>query len=83
MSAPIAYIFLPVGLSPEEVKEVYMGCVVQAGLGQAPSRQAAIGAGLSVSTPTTTINKVCASGMKSVMLASQSLMCGHQVMSKL
>ncbi|XP_043928552.1 acetyl-CoA acetyltransferase, mitochondrial [Protopterus annectens] len=55
-----------------------MGNVLQAGEGQAPSRQAALGAGLPLSTPTTTVNKVCASGMKSVMLAAQSLMCGHQ-----
>lgn len=60
------------------VQEVYMGCVLQAGGGQAPSRQAALGAGLSQSTPTTTVNKVCASGMKSIMMAAQSIMCGHQ-----
>lgn len=66
------------GIPVEEVKEVYMGNVLQAGEGQAPSRQAALGAGLPLSTPTTTVNKVCASGMKSVMLAAQSLMCGHQ-----
>ncbi|OCT93225.1 hypothetical protein XELAEV_18016290mg [Xenopus laevis] len=66
------------GIPADEVKEVYMGNVLQAGQGQAPSRQATLGAGLAISTPTTTINKVCASGMKSVMLAAQSLMCGHQ-----
>uniref|UniRef100_A0A6Q2WVR9 acetyl-CoA C-acetyltransferase n=1 Tax=Esox lucius TaxID=8010 RepID=A0A6Q2WVR9_ESOLU len=66
------------GIPVEEVKEVYMGNVLQAGEGQAPARQALLGAGLSLSTPATTINKVCASGMKSVMLAAQSLMCGHQ-----
>ncbi|XP_075258889.1 acetyl-CoA acetyltransferase B, mitochondrial-like isoform X2 [Convolutriloba macropyga] len=55
-----------------------MGCVLQAGLGQAPARQAALGAGLSKSTPCTTVNKVCASGMKSIMLAAQGIMCGHQ-----
>ncbi|XP_039600447.1 acetyl-CoA acetyltransferase, mitochondrial [Polypterus senegalus] len=66
------------GISPEEVQEVYMGNVLQAGEGQAPTRQALLGAGLPISTPATTINKVCASGMKSVMLAAQSLMCGHQ-----
>uniref|UniRef100_A0A8B9LCQ4 acetyl-CoA C-acetyltransferase n=1 Tax=Astyanax mexicanus TaxID=7994 RepID=A0A8B9LCQ4_ASTMX len=66
------------GIPLEEVKEVYMGNVLQAGEGQAPTRQALLGAGLPLSTPATTINKVCASGMKSVMLASQSLMCGHQ-----
>ncbi|KAM8975826.1 acetyl-CoA acetyltransferase, mitochondrial [Pelodytes ibericus] len=66
------------GIPADEVKEVYMGNVLQAGQGQAPSRQATLGAGLPISTPTTTINKVCASGMKSVMLAAQNLMCGHQ-----
>ena len=55
-----------------------MGHVVQAGVGQAPARQAAIYAGLPKETMCTTVNKVCASGMKSIMMASQSLMCGHQ-----
>ena len=58
------------------VDEVYMGNVVQAGVGQAPARQAAIFAGLSNEVPCTTINKVCASGMKAVMLASQAIQCG-------
>ncbi|XP_064433572.1 acetyl-CoA acetyltransferase, mitochondrial isoform X4 [Mirounga angustirostris] len=66
------------GIPKEEVKEVYMGNVLQGGEGQAPARQAALGAGLPVSTPCTTVNKVCASGMKAIMMASQSLMCGHQ-----
>ncbi|KAG7222774.1 hypothetical protein INR49_016093 [Caranx melampygus] len=66
------------GIAPEEVKEVYMGNVLQAGEGQAPTRQALLGAGLTLGTPATTINKVCASGMKSIMMAAQSLMCGHQ-----
>ncbi|XP_069496559.1 acetyl-CoA acetyltransferase, mitochondrial [Ambystoma mexicanum] len=66
------------GIPKEEVQEVYMGNVLQAGEGQAPTRQALLGAGLPVSTPATTINKVCASGMKSIMMAAQSLMCGHQ-----
>ncbi|XP_035685832.1 acetyl-CoA acetyltransferase, mitochondrial-like [Branchiostoma floridae] len=66
------------GIPAEEVKEVYMGNVLQAGEKQAPARQAALGAGLPLATPCTTINKVCASGMKSIMLAAQSLMCGHQ-----
>ncbi|XP_019379329.1 PREDICTED: acetyl-CoA acetyltransferase, mitochondrial [Gavialis gangeticus] len=66
------------GIPAEEVKEVYMGNVLQAGQGQAPARQAVLGAGLAISTPTTTINKVCASGMKSIMMAAQSLMCGNQ-----
>ncbi|KAG7516797.1 acetyl-CoA acetyltransferase, mitochondrial [Solea senegalensis] len=66
------------GIAPEEVKEVYMGNVLQAGEGQAPTRQALLAAGLTQGTPATTINKVCASGMKSIMMAAQSLMCGHQ-----
>ncbi|XP_074840983.1 acetyl-CoA acetyltransferase, mitochondrial [Carettochelys insculpta] len=66
------------GISAEEVKEVYMGNVLQAGQGQAPARQALLGAGLPISTPATTINKVCASGMKSIMMAAQNLMCGNQ-----
>lgn len=59
-----------------EVQEVLMGNVVSAGLGQAPARQAALGAGIGNNVPCTTINKVCASGMKSVMLAAQSIMVG-------
>ncbi|CAM9404784.1 unnamed protein product [Lampetra planeri] len=66
------------GIRPEDVQEVYMGNVLQGGEGQAPARQALIAAGLPISTPATTINKVCASGMKAIMMASQSLMCGHQ-----
>lgn len=66
------------GIKPEDVQEVFMGNVVSAGAGQAPARQAALGAGLSQSTPCTTVNKVCASGMKAIMLAAQSLMCGSQ-----
>ncbi|KAM7440195.1 Acetyl-CoA acetyltransferase [Porites harrisoni] len=66
------------GITPEDVQEVYMGNVITAGEGQAPTRQVALGAGLPVSTPCTTINKVCASGMKSIMMAAQSLACGSQ-----
>jgi acetyl-CoA C-acetyltransferase len=65
-----------INLDPALVNEVYMGNVVQAGVGQAPARQAAIFAGLPNEVACTTINKVCASGMKSVMLAAQSIMCG-------
>lgn len=64
------------GINPDEIDEVYMGNVLQANLGQAPARQAAMGAGLSPNIPCTTINKVCSSGMKSIMLAAQSIMCG-------
>ncbi|XP_011314566.1 acetyl-CoA acetyltransferase, mitochondrial [Fopius arisanus] len=66
------------GISKDTINEVYMGNVCPAGLGQAPARQATIFAGLPKSTICTTVNKVCASGMKTVMLASQSLQCGHQ-----
>lgn len=62
----------------EEVNEVFMGNVLSANLGQAPARQAAIGAGLGYETPCTTVNKVCSSGMKAMMLAAQSIMCGQQ-----
>jgi len=65
-----------INLNPALVNEVYMGNVVQAGVGQAPARQAAIFAGLSNDVACTTINKVCASGMKSVMLGAQAIMCG-------
>ena len=66
------------GVSTEDVEEVFMGQVLQAGSGQAPARQAALSAGLSASTPCTTINKVCASGMKSIMLASQAIRLGDR-----
>ena len=64
------------GIDPKEVKEVYMGCVLQANLGQAPARQAAIFAGLPNDVCCTTINKVCASGMKSIMQGAQSILLG-------
>ncbi len=65
-----------INLSPETVDEVLMGNVVQAGTGQAPARQAAIFAGIPDSVPCTTINKVCASGMKAIMQAAQSIALG-------
>ncbi|WP_294245499.1 acetyl-CoA C-acyltransferase [uncultured Chryseobacterium sp.] len=65
-----------IGLDPKEVQEIYMGNVLQAGEGQAPARQAALGAGLSNETPSTTINKVCASGMKAVTMAAQAIKAG-------
>jgi acetyl-CoA C-acetyltransferase len=65
------------GIDPKEIQEVFMGCVLQAGLGQAPARQAAKFAGIGDNVPCTTVNKVCASGMKSVALAAQSIMLGH------
>ncbi len=65
-----------INLDPSLVQEVLMGNVVQAGVGQAPARQAAIGAGIPNTVPCTTINKVCASGMKTVMQAAQSIALG-------
>lgn len=65
-----------INLDPTLVNEVYMGNVVQAGVGQAPARQAALFAGLSNEVACTTVNKVCASGMKSVMMGAQAIMCG-------
>jgi acetyl-CoA C-acetyltransferase len=64
------------GIKADEVKEVYMGCVLQANLGQAPARQAAIFAGLPENVCCTTVNKVCASGMKSIMLGYLSIVQG-------
>ena len=65
-----------INLDPNLVDEVFMGNVVQAGVGQAPARQAALFAGLPDTVACTTINKVCASGMKSVMLGAQAIICG-------
>ncbi len=65
-----------INLSPEMVQEVYMGNVVSAGLGQAPARQAALFAGIPNTVPCTTVNKVCSSGMKSIMLAAQTIALG-------
>tara|TARA_B110000971_G_scaffold79035_2_gene81145 strand:+ start:1367 stop:2542 length:1176 start_codon:yes stop_codon:yes gene_type:complete len=65
-----------IGVAPEMVEEVFMGNVVSAGLGQAPARQAAIAAGIPDTVPCTTVNKVCASGMKAIMLAAQTIALG-------
>lgn len=64
------------GIPSEQVDEVFMGNVLQAGVGQAPARQAALGAGLGHKVPCTTVNKVCASGMKAIMLGAQSIIAG-------
>ena len=64
------------GLQPDQIDEVIMGQVLQAGVGQNPARQASIEAGLPDSTPAMTINKVCGSGLKAVHLAAQAIMCG-------
>ena len=63
-------------VKPEEVNEVFMGCVLSAGLGQAPARQASLGAGLPQSTPCTTVNKMCGSGLKTVVMAIQAIQVG-------
>ncbi len=63
-------------LSGNDIDEAYMGCVLSAGVGQAPARQAALGAGLPQSVPCTTVSKVCGSGLKSVMLAHDAIMTG-------
>ncbi len=68
---------LAANLPPDSVDEVYMGCVLAAGLGQAPARQASIRAGIPNSVPATTINKMCGSGMKSVMIAQDSIELGR------
>jgi acetyl-CoA C-acetyltransferase len=64
------------GLPPDALDEVIFGCVLPAGLGQAPARQAAIGAGIAASVPATTVNKMCGSGMKAVMLAADQIRAG-------
>jgi acetyl-CoA C-acetyltransferase len=64
------------GVRPEDVQQVNMGCVLTAGQGQAPARQAAIAAGCPVSTGAVTLNKVCGSGMRAVMIAANDLRCG-------
>jgi acetyl-CoA C-acetyltransferase len=64
------------GIGANEVQEVIMGCVLPAGLGQAPARQAAIGAGVPVAAPATTINKMCGSGLKAVMMAADQIRSG-------
>ncbi|MFN7172286.1 MAG: thiolase family protein [Fimbriimonadaceae bacterium] len=66
------------GVAPDQVDEVLMGCVLQGGLGQAPARQASLGAGLPDSIPCTTVNKVCGSGMKTAMMAAQAIKLGDE-----
>jgi acetyl-CoA C-acetyltransferase len=65
------------GLAGDAVDEVLFGCVLPAGLGQAPARQAALAAGIAPSVPATTVNKMCGSGMKAIMLAADQLRAGH------
>lgn len=64
------------GVAAADIDEVLMGCVLPAGVGQAPARQAALGAGIPEGVPTTTVNKVCGSGMKTVMMARDALLAG-------
>lgn len=75
-AAAIKGSFESINLNPNLVEEVFMGNVLQANLGQAPAKQAAIYAGINENTPCTTVNKVCASGMKAVSLAVQSILTG-------
>lgn len=75
-AAAIAAAVERAGLKPEQVEEVILGCVLPAGLGQAPARQAALGAGLPLSTGCATVSKVCGSGMKATMLAHDMLLAG-------
>lgn len=77
-SVAIKEVLARANLSPDEIDEVYMGNVVSAMVGQAPTKQATLGAGIPNTVPCTGINKVCASGMKSVMMAAQSIMLGQQ-----
>ncbi|MGH9955732.1 MAG: beta-ketoacyl synthase N-terminal-like domain-containing protein [Pyrinomonadaceae bacterium] len=64
------------GVTPEQVDEVIMGCVIQAGLGQNPARQAALRGGLPATVSAVTVNKVCGSGLKAVMMAAQGIQVG-------
>ena len=64
------------GVKPGDIQEVIMGCVLPAGLGQGPARQAALGAGIPIGTPAVTINKLCGSGLKAVMMASDQIRTG-------
>ena len=65
------------GVSGDDIDRIYMGCVLPAGLGQAPARQAAIKAGLPTSVQATTVNKVCGSGMQTVIMGAEALAAGN------
>jgi acetyl-CoA C-acetyltransferase len=75
-SAAIAAAVKAAGIAPADVQEVLIGCVLSAGVGQAPARQASVNAGLPINTPTTTVSKVCGSGMKAIMIACDQLRLG-------
>src|SRR5678810_64805 len=68
------------GIKPEDVDEVVMGCVIQAGLGQNPARQAALNGGIPSTVAAVTVNKVCGSGLKAVMMAAQGVQLGDSEM---
>src|SRR5690242_12578263 len=76
VSAPRRGALERAGVAPAQVEEVYMGNVLTAGEGQAPANQASIYAGIPTSVPCTTVNKVCASGMKAIMLGAQNIRLG-------
>jgi acetyl-CoA C-acetyltransferase len=75
-AAAIAGALRAAGVTPADVQEVIMGCVLPAGLGQAPARQAALAAGIPNNTPATTINKMCGSGLKAIMMAADQIRAG-------
>lgn len=79
-TAAIKALFENIALDKSAIDGVIMGCVLPAGLGQAPARQAALGAGLSIGTPATTINKMCGSGMQAMIMAHDALLAGSQDM---
>lgn len=74
----LKHAFQQSNVDPAEAEEIYFGNVVQAGVGQSPARQVALSAGMKASSDATTINKVCASGLKSIMLAAQSIESGYK-----
>src|SRR5258707_8482734 len=75
-SAAIKAAIEEAGVKAADVQEVIMGCVLSAGLGQAPARQAALGGGVPIGTPAVTINKMCGSGLKAVMMAADQIRTG-------
>jgi acetyl-CoA C-acetyltransferase len=74
----LKHAFAQAALDPTAAEEIYFGNVVQAGVGQSPARQVALGAGMLPASDATTINKVCASGMKSIMIAAQAIGAGDR-----
>ncbi|MCH7566501.1 MAG: hypothetical protein IH787_02375 [Nitrospirae bacterium] len=76
-SVAISEVLKRIDLPGDRVDEVYMGCVLAAGLGQAPARQASMGAGIPPSVGATTVNKVCGSSLKTVLMASQAIGMGE------